>query len=185
MYKLQENKMISYNDAAKLLGLCNIPHDIQKQILLLFIGFGTPTSSMIKLQTKLTDFAYNGSLVERIILENDTFTLWRLKVLLSNAKVFQTFTLKNLRVLYELRIAYLSDGNCELKRIESISSLLGAIKTNSDTDLFGMFYNLDKNHYKYLGTPTANVIHNAITNKIINEIDPMIWEEPDPDARYY
>jgi hypothetical protein len=38
-----------------------------------------------------------------------------------------------------------------------------------------MFYNLDKNKYKYLGTPTANIINNAIINKIIKEVDPMIW----------
>ena len=66
-----------------------------------------------------------------------------------------------------------------------INNLLGSIKTNYDSDLFGMFYNLDKNKYKYFGTPSANIIHNAISNKTINEVDPMIWYEVDPDAKYY
>jgi hypothetical protein len=44
-----------------------------------------------------------------------------------------------------------------------------------DSYLFGMFYNLDKDKYKYLGTPTANIIHQAIDDNIINEFDPIIW----------
>ena len=69
--------------------------------------------------------------------------------------------------------------------MENISRLLEAIKTNSNSDLFGMFYNLDKNKYKYLGTPTANVIHNALKDKILYEVDTMIWDEVDSDAEYY
>jgi hypothetical protein len=79
----------------------------------------------------------------------------------------------------------LISNRCDWTTFATISGLLQAIKTNSDSDLFAMFYNLDKHKYKYSGTPTASIIHNAISNKIIDEFDPMIWYEPDPDAKYY
>jgi hypothetical protein len=167
--------MLTFNDASKILGLCNIPPDVQNKILLLFIGFGTPTSRIIKKQLECSDTSFNGSLVERIILENDVNTLWRLKVFLNNCMIFQRLTFRNLSFVCELQIAYLSDGIYNWDRFACISNLLDTIKTNSDSDLFAMFYNLDKNKYKYLGTPTANIIHNAIINKIIKEVDPMIW----------
>jgi hypothetical protein len=177
--------MLTFNDAAKILGLCQIPPDIQKQILLLFIGFGTPTSNIIKYQTKFPNNCFNSSFIEKIILENDVNTLWRIKVFLNKGISFKSLYLRSLNISYELQIAYLSNGSYELERMEKISRLLEAIKTNSNSDLFGMFYNLDKNNYKYLGTPTANVIHNAIKDEILYEVDSMIWDEPDPDARYY
>lgn len=178
--------MLTIIEATEFLNLCPICLDIQNKILMLFIGInGTPTSNMIKTLTKCPDISFNGSLVEKILLEND-YSIWKIKVFLSNAKVFNSFTLKNLRVLYELRIAYLTyDIKYNLQAVVNTVGLLDSIKTNSDSDLFGMFYNLDKNKYKYLGTPTANIIHNAIENKILNEVDPMIWYEVDPDAKYY
>lgn len=42
--------MLTFNDAAILLGLCNIPTDIQKQILLYFLSYGTNTSGLIKFE---------------------------------------------------------------------------------------------------------------------------------------
>ena len=159
--------MLTFNDASKILGLCQIPFDIQNKILLLFIGFGTPISQIIKSQIKCPDTSFNGSLVERIILENDTNTLWRIKVFLNGGISFNSLCIKNLKVNYELRIAYLSNGSNELERIENIFDLKNAIKTNSNYDLFVMFYNLDKENYSYLGTPTANIIRNAIANNII------------------
>jgi hypothetical protein len=71
--------MLTFNDASKILGLFQIPIDIQNKILLLFIGFGTPISKMIKSQIKCLDTSFNGSLVERIILEHE-MTLWKIKV---------------------------------------------------------------------------------------------------------
>lgn len=177
--------MLTIIEAVEFLNLCPICPDIQNKILMLFIGInGTSTSNMIKSQTKCSDTSFNGSLVQKIILEND-YSLWRIKVFLNKSKTFNKLYLKSLRVIYELKIAYLAYDVCNWPNFAVISSLLGSIKTNSDSDLFGMFYNLDKNKYKYLGTPTANIIHNAIENKIINETDPMIWYEADPDAKYY
>jgi hypothetical protein len=180
-YNKVKYKMLTFNDATKILGLSNIPPDVQTKILLLFIGFGTPTSRIIKKQLECSDTSFNGSLVERIILENDLNTLWRLKVFLNKFMIFQRLTFKkrltfqNLSFVCELQVAYLSDGIYNWDRFACISNLLDRIKTNSDSELFAMFYNLDKNKYKYLGTPTANIINNAIINKIIKEVDPMIW----------
>ena len=177
--------MLTFNDASKILGLCQIPFDIQNKILLLFIGFGTPTSNLIKSQTKCPDNCFNSSFIERIIKENDVNTLWRVKVFLNKGISFKSLYLRSLNISYELQIAYLSNGSYELERMEKISGLLEAIKTNSNSDLFAMFYNLDKNNYKYLGTPTANVIHNAIKDEILYEMDSMIWYESDSDDEYY
>jgi hypothetical protein len=179
--------MLTIIEATELLNLTPICYDIQNKILMLFIGInGTPTTNLIKDQiTSLDNDLYNGSLIKRIISENDAFTLWRLKVFLNEGKVFNKLYIKSLRVIYELKIAYLINNRCDWKTFASIASLLGSIKTNSDSDLFAMFYNLDKNNYKYLGTQTANIIHYAIKNKIIDEVDPMIWYDVDPDDKYY
>lgn len=173
--------MLTPIEAAELLQICQIPLDIQEKILLLFIGFGTPISQMIKSQMKCSDNSFNGSLVERIILENDINTLWRLKVFLNKGITNYNLCIKDLRAIYELRIAYLSNGSNELERMENISDLLEAIKTNSDYELFVMFYNLDKHMYSYLGTPTANIIHNAISNNIIYEFNNIINYDTDSD----
>ena len=174
--------MMSFNDAAKILGLCNIPPDVQNKILLLFIGFGTPTSRIIKKQLECSDTSFNGSLVERIILENDVNTLWRLKVFLNGGITFVSSCIKNLRTKYELEIAYLLDGICDWERFECISDLENAIKAYSKYKLFMMFYNLDKNGYTYLGTPTANIIHNAIEDEILYEVNPGICNDSDSDS---
>ena len=178
--------MLTIIEATEFLNLCPICPDIQNKILMLFIGInGTPTSNMIKSQIKCSDTSFNGCLVEKIILKNDVNTLWRLKVFLNKGITFKNLCIKNLRTQYELNIAYLSNGTCDWTKFERISRLLEAIKTNSDSDLFGMFYNLDKNNYKYLGTPTANIIHNAIKDEILYEVDSMVWYESDSDDEYY
>jgi len=178
--------MLTIIEATELLSNCPICPDIQNKILMLFIGInGTPTTNIIKSQIKCSDTSFNGSLVERIILANDINTLWRLKVFLNKGISFKSLYLRSLNISYELQIAYLSNGSNELERMDKISRLLEAIKTNSNSDLFGMFYNLDKNNYKYLGTPTANVIHNAIKDEILYEMDSMIWYESDSDDEYY
>ena len=74
--------MLTFNDASKILGLCQIPFDIQNKILLLFIGFGTPISQIIKSQIKCLDTSFNGSFVEIIILKNE-ITLCKFKVFLN------------------------------------------------------------------------------------------------------
>ena len=175
--------MLSFEEATKLLQLCQIPYDVQQKILILFLGYGTPSANIIKPQIKyLYNKFHNSSLVERIILENDTFTLWRIKVLLNNCKCFNTLCIKNPRVLYELQIAYLKNGSYDWERFTCISNLLEIIETDSTSDLFEMFNNLDKNNYDYLGTPTANIIRNAISNEIINKFDPIIGYEVDQDV---
>ena len=168
--------MLSFEEATKLLQLCQIPIDVQQQILILFLGYGTPSANIIKPQIKCSDNNFhNSSLVERIILENDTFTLWRMKVLLNKGKGFNTLFIKNPRVLCELQIAYLKNGSYDWERFTCISNLLEVIETESKSDLFQMFYNLDKNKYSYLGTPTANIIHRAIKDGVVNEFNNVIW----------
>jgi hypothetical protein len=176
--------MLTFNDVFKILGLCNIPTDIQNKILLLFIGFGTPTSRIIKKQLECSDTSFNGSLVERIILENDVNTLWRLKVFLNGGITFVPSYIKNLRAKEELRIAYLLGGS-SLENFDSISDLENVITTYSNYQLFMMFYNLDKNGYTYLGTPTANIIHNAIEDEILYEVNHVIWNDSDSDSDDY
>ena len=172
--------MLTFNDASKILGLCQIPFDIQNKILLLFIGFGTPISQIIKSQIKCLDTTFNGSLVERIILQNE-MTLWKFKVFLNGGISSYNLCIKNLRAIYELRIAYLSNVTNELERMANISDLENAIKTNSNYDLFTMFYNLDKDKYSYLGTPTANIIHDAVKDEILYEFHHMINYDTDLD----
>jgi len=172
--------MLTFNDASEILGLCQIPVDIQEKILMYFLSYGTPTSNLIKTQIKCLDTSFNGSLVERIILENE-MTLWKIKVFLNGGISSYNLCIKNLRAIYELRIAYLSNGSNELERMENISDLENAIKTNSNYDLFTMFYNLDKDKYSYFGTSTANIIHDAIKYEILYEFHPMINYDTDSD----
>jgi len=185
--------MLTPSQATELLSKCPICSDIQTKILMLFIGTnGTHTSNIIKSQIcSSNDDLHNGSLVEKIISNNNN-TLWSLKVLLNNNILFKFLRTKNLRTIYELQIAYLTTGNryVYMHRQTHINGLIQAIKTNMDSDLFGMFYNLDKDKYKYLGTPTANIIHQAIDDNIINEFDPIIWYpmrlyQVDSDNEYF
>ena len=106
--------MLTIIEATELLSKCPICPDIQNKILMLFIGFGTPISQIIKSQIKCSDTNFNGSLAERIILENDVNTLWRIKVFLNKGISFKSLYIKNLRISYELQIAYLSNGSNEL-----------------------------------------------------------------------
>jgi hypothetical protein len=174
--------MLTINDASMLLGLCQIPTDIQKQILLLFIGFGTPTSKMIKTEINLLN--------KNVLTYNeDSKTLWRYRVSFAPSRYMEgsLISLKNYLVLYELRIAYVSNGSNEMERQHVIKELTESIKTNRGTDLFQMFYGFDKYHWKKnpIGTQSSIIIHNAIEDKIINEYDPTIYYEIDSDDEYY
>lgn len=168
--------MISYNAAVTLLGLCNIPYDIQRLILLLFIGLGTNTSNIIKKEITFDNDNCN-MFVKKIICENDIFTLWRLKINLNKFRILTKFRLKYLEFFHELKIAYLSDGSDELGRKQRIETLTKTIQNNKSADLFNMFYNLDKHTYwiKPYGTQSSIVINNAIKDGIIREFDPMLY----------
>ena len=163
----------------EILGFCKIPFHIQEKILMYFLSYGTPTSNLIKIQTKCQDTSFNGSLDEKNILDHE-ITLWNIKVFLNKGIIFNSTCIKYLRILYELEIAYMTNI-CSLEKSDIISNLKNAIKTNSDYELFVMFYNLDKEKYSYLGTPTANIIHNAISNNIIYEFHPIINYDTDSD----
>jgi hypothetical protein len=174
--------MLTFNDASKILGLCKIPTDIQKQILLLFIGFGTPISEMIKREVKILN--------KNVLTFNENSnTLWRYKVSFSPSRYMEgtLVCFRNYLVLYELRIAYLSNGSNEMERQNVIKELTESIKTNRGTDLFQMFYGFDKYHWKKnpIGTQSSIIVHNAIEDKIINEYDPTIYYEIDSDDEYY
>jgi hypothetical protein len=176
--------MLTISEAKILLQLFKIPVDIKNKILMLFIGLnGTPTSNAIKSQIICSNnkSLYNGSLVEKIILENDIYTLWRINVILHKGKCFSFAKYVNLYALYtiyELQIAYLSVGVLSVEKQKQINILNHAIISNKHVELFKMFYNMDKhdNHSQdldipnYFGTPTSNIINNAIYCGIIKEI---------------
>jgi hypothetical protein len=81
----------------------------------------------------------------------------------------------------------LSNGSNKIERQHAIKELTESIKTNRGTDLYQMFYGFDKHHWKKnpLGTKSSIIIHNAIADGTIKEIDPMIWYEVDSDNEYY
>jgi hypothetical protein len=176
--------MSTFNEIKILLTIFKLPSDIKNKILMLFIGLvGTPSSNAIKPQMMCPNnkSLYNGSLVEKIILENDIYTLWRINVICSKGKCFSFAKYVNLYALYtiyELQIAYLSVGNPNVEKQTQINLLNEAIISNKHVELFRMFYNFDKhnNHSQdldipnYFGTPTSNIINTAIYCGIIKEI---------------
>jgi hypothetical protein len=176
--------MSMLNEIKIILTMFKLPVDIKSKILILFIGFvGTPSSNAIKSQIIRFNnkSLYNSSLVEKIILENDIYTLWRVKVMLNKGKCFsfaKYVNLYSLYAIYELQIAYLL-GN-EISKVEKQSKtniLKQAIINNKCVELFRMFYNLDKhNKYSqdcdtpnYFGTPTSNIINSAIYCGVIKQ----------------
>ena len=175
---------LTISEAKILLKIIKIPFDIQNKILMLFIGLvGTPSSNAIKSQMICPNnkSLYNGSLVERIILENDTYTLWRINVICNKGKCFSFAKYVNLYALYtifELQIAYLSVGILNVEKQLKIDSLKEAIISNKRIELFRIFYNMDKHNNfsqdcdtpNYFGTPTSNIINSAIFSGIIKEI---------------
>ena len=179
--------MLTIIEAKILLQLFKIPVDIQNKILMLFIGLnGTPSSNAIKPQMVCPNnkSLHNGYLVEKIILENDIYTLWRINVICSKGKCFSFAKYVNLYALYtiyELQIAYISVGTPSVEKQTQINILNQAIINNKHVELFRMFYNMDKhnNHSQdldtpnYFGTPTSNIINSAIYCGIIKEIKPI------------
>ena len=147
--------MLTFNDASKLLGLCNIPFVIQEKILTLFLSLGTPSANIIKTKSlKLHLINYYNDNIK---------TLWRLKLSDNNYAIIKPSYFTNNTVHCELIIAahYAfppSNYNDTQKQI---------INKLTKDYLYSAFYNLDKFHYGEYGTPTANIIRNAITNNII------------------
>lgn len=177
--------MLTICEAKILLKTLKLPIDIQKNILILFIGLaGTPSSNAIKPQMICPNnkSLYNDSLLEKIILENDTYTLWRINVICSKGKCFSFAKYVNLYALYslfELQIAYLSVGTPSVEKQLKINSLNHAIISNKHVELFRMFYNMDKhNNYSqdldtpnYFGTPISNIINTAIHCGILKKLN--------------
>ena len=144
---------------AILLNLCPICSDIQFKILMLIIGMnGTPSSNKIKKQ------------IQNIIIYSNEYTcisnyktFWRTKIYL-NYKLFDNL---NSEFLYELIIAYLTNGYFETERQYYISKYNNKLINDKKVKLYKMFYNLDKYNYSYVGTPISCIIKKAIYDKII------------------
>ena len=169
--------MSTLNEIKILLIMIKLPRDIKNKIFILFIGLnGTPSSNAIKPQ-----MIYSNNDKSLHIVENDIYTLWRVKVMLNKGKCFsfaKYVNLYSLYAIYELQIAYLL-GN-EISKVEKQSKtniLKQAIINNKCVELFRMFYNLDKhNKYSqdcdtpnYFGTPTSNIINSAIYCGVIKQ----------------
>ena len=152
--------ILTFLEAKNLLNTFQISDDIQNKILLLFIGFGTPSANIIKLEClKLSSITH---------YDDNTKTLWRLKLYNSNYSLYN--------INHSIIKKYYSTFNISHNDLSVAafypypeSNTLNNILINSviKTYLYRMFYNLDKFHYGEYGTPTANIIRNAIANNII------------------
>jgi len=140
--------MLTIQDAKLLLKQFDIPSIIQQKILLLLLGFGTPSANIIKEEClKLHNINHYN---------DDAKTLWRLKIFNNNYKILSySFVISMAR--YELCIAatnYFQPSNDETYNC-MYKLTFKALTANY---LNFMFYNLDKFHYGEYGTPTANII---------------------------
>ena len=152
--------MLTLNDAKNLLKTFHISDDIQNKILLLFISLGTPTANIIKPEClKLSGITH---------YDDNIKTLWRLKLYNSNYSLYNI----NHSIIKEY-YSTLNISHCDLSaaafypypQSNMVNNQL--INTVTKSYLYNMFYNLDKFHYGEYGTPTANMIRNAIRNHII------------------
>ena len=99
---------------------------------------------------------------------DNTKTLWRLKLYNSNYSLYNI----NHSIIKEY-YSTLNISHCDLSaaafypypQSNMVNNQL--INTVTKSYLYNMFYNLDKFHYGEYGTPTANMIRNAIRNHII------------------
>jgi hypothetical protein len=135
--------MLTLNSAKLLLELCPICPDVQYKILICFLGYGTTSAIQIQNAIEIMNNSSFGS-----FYQNDYKTLWRYKVYLDKCVNFnKTLTSRNLHILYELRIAYLTTDKFEIERQSNINSLKLLLKNIKTVDLSRMFYSLDKNDY--------------------------------------
>ena len=152
--------MLTLNDAKNLLKTFHISDDIQNKILLLFISLGTPSANIIKPEClKLSGITH---------YDDNIKTLWRLKLYNSNYSLYNI----NHSIIKEY-YSRLNISHCDLSAASFYpypqSNMVNNQLINAviKSYLYNMFYNLDKFHYGEYGTPTANMIRNAIRNHII------------------
>jgi hypothetical protein len=145
--------MLTFNDASKILELCQIPTDIQTNILLLFISLGTPSANIIKPQClKLYQVSH---------YDDNIKTLWRLNLYNSNYSIIKEhFNTVNQTYRDLSDAAFYPYPHAGLFQNKPVNTFV-------KNYLYSMFYNLDKFNYGEYGTPTANIIRNAIANNII------------------
>jgi hypothetical protein len=153
--------MLTLNDAKKILKTFHISDDIQNKILLLFLSYGTPSANMIKTEClKLSGITH---------YDDNIKTLWRLKLYNSNYSLYNIINYSIIKKCYSTLNTSHYDLSAAAFYPYPESNTLNNILINSviKTYLYRMFYNLDKFHYGEYGTPSANIIRNAITNNII------------------
>jgi len=150
----------TFLEAKLLLQHLNIHLVLQEKILILFLSYGTPSANIIKVEClKLSGITHYNDNIK---------TLWRFKLYNSNYSFYN--------INYSIIKKYYSTYNISHIDLSAAavypypeSNTLNNILINSviKTYLYRMFYNLDKFHYGEYGTPTANIIRNAIANNII------------------
>jgi hypothetical protein len=145
--------MLTFLEAKNLLNMFPISDDIQRKILLLFIGFGTPSANIIKPQClKLSGITH---------YDDNIKTLWRLKLYNSNYSIIKEhFNTVNQSYKDLSDAAFYPYPHADLFQNKPVNIFV-------KNYLYNMFYNLDKFNYGEYGTPTANIIRNAIANNII------------------
>jgi len=143
----------TFSEAKLLLEHLNIPVVLQEKILILFLSYGTPSANIIRLEClKLPSISHYN---------DNTKTLWRLKLYNSNYSIIKKFYNKLNITHYELSSAAFYPYP------QSIIVNRQLLNTVTKSYLYDMFYNLDKFYYGEYGTSTANIIRNAIANNII------------------
>ena len=143
----------TFSEAKLLLQHLNIPLVIQQKILTLFLSYGTPSANMIKTECfKINSISHYN---------DNTKTLWRLKLYNSNYCIIQKCYNKLNISHYDLSAA----AFYPYPQSNMVNRQL--INTVTRSYLYNMFYNLDKFNYGEYGTPTANIIRDAVKNNII------------------
>jgi hypothetical protein len=141
--------MLTIQDTKSLLKQLYIPSIIQKKILVLLLGFGTPTSNIIKSEClKLCNINHYN--------DNDK-TLWRLKIHNNNYEILGYNPSLISIARYELCISAVNSfKHLNNERYNSVYK--NPLEVLTKNHLYSMFYNLDKFKYCEYGTPTANII---------------------------
>lgn len=145
----------TFSEAKLLLQHLNIPGVIQENILTLFLSHGTPSANIIKSEClKLKNINH---------YKDNIKTLWRFKLWNSNYAILKPCSITTNKIDCEMIIAAhypFPPSNYNDSQYKIINEL-------TKYYLYCAFYNYDKFHYGLYGTPTANIIRNAITNNII------------------
>jgi hypothetical protein len=151
--------MLTLNDATKLLQLCPICPDIQNTILIFFLGYGTPSSGVLK---KLIEQINTIDIYKSY--HDNIKTLWRAKIFLNN-DIFLTqndyTSYEHCELLCDLKIAYLDINKYVYEINYSTENLKRRLYSMSRGRLLEMINNMERFRYGEYGTPTANIIRNA------------------------